>query len=269
MAIRLKWMTTILGLWLLIGMPVVAQDRPAAAPTAEQVEELQEQIQALETKLAQLRRATLDVADEQSVKPGINESWKSDEIEPLVARLESESREIFTEREKIVALVGPPPGSVVADVGSGSGFLSMLFAERVGPKGKVFAVDINPTMLDSVAADAKQRGLDNLETVVCTEKSVELKPASVDLVFVCDTYHHFEYPRNTLASIHRALRPGGQLVVIDFHRIPGVSKDWILGHVRAGQEVFTQEILDAGFTLVGDHSGPFLSENYVVRFRKR
>jgi len=209
------------------------------------------------------------LADEVSVKPGINDSWKSEDIGPLIGRLEGESREIFTQRGLIAAVVGAPEGAVVADVGAGSGFMAHLFARQVGAEGKVYAVDINPVLLESIAAGAAERGLTNLETVHCTEKSVELPPESVDVVFACDTYHHFEYPRNTMSSIHRALRPGGQLVVVDFDRVPGVSSDWILGHVRAGKEVFRAEIEASGFELTGEHELESLKENYILRFRRR
>jgi predicted methyltransferase len=88
----------------------------------------------------------------------------------------------------------------------------------------------------------------------------------VDLAFVCDTYHHFEFPQKTMASIHRALRPGGRVVVIDFHRIEGISSDWVMEHVRAGQEVFRKEIEAAGFRLVEEPK--FLKENYCMIFQK-
>jgi SAM-dependent methyltransferase len=208
------------------------------------------------------------LAAETSVKPGINDSWKGDDIDPLVGRLESESREIYTQRRLIGAVVGPPPGAAIADVGAGSGFMTHLFSRLVGPEGKVYAVDINATLLGHIAEGAAERGLANIETVLGTEKSVELPEGSVDLVFVCDTYHHFEYPRNSLASIHRALKPGGQLVVVEFERIPGVSRDWLLEHVRAGKEVFREEIEAAGFRLLAEHDLEELEENYILRFER-
>ncbi len=70
-----------------------------------------------------------------------------------------------------------------------------------------------------------------------------------------------------LASLRRALRPGGELVVVDFKRIPGQSEEWIVEHVRAGQDVFTREILDAGFELIEKVSIEALEDNYVLRFR--
>jgi predicted methyltransferase len=103
--------------------------------------------------------------------------------------------------------------------------------------------------------------------VVNDPRHVRLPENSVDLVFISDTYHHFEYPRSTLRSIHRALRPGGEMVVIDFKRIPGFSNPWVLNHVRAGESVVTAEITAAGFELV--ERLDFMQTQYYLRFRKR
>jgi precorrin-6B methylase 2 len=205
---------------------------------------------------------------EKSVKPGINEQWKSPNVEPLIGTLEAESREIYHAREKLAALVAPRPGAVVADVGAGSGFMAELFARMVGPQGKVFAVDINPKLLEHIERNARARGLANLQIVLGQEDSIGLPANSVDLVFICDTYHHFEYPKSSMQSIYRALRPGGEIVLVEFHRVRGKSAEWMFEHVRAGQDVFTQEIIDAGFEVVQIETAPFLTENYVVRFRK-
>lgn len=198
----------------------------------------------------------------------INDRWRSENIEPLIETLESESREIYRERELLAAVVGPLPGAAVADVGAGSGFMTLLFAQMVGPQGKVFAVDINPKLLEHIAARARSEGLANVQTIVASAKDSNLPPNSVDLVFICDTYHHFEYPRETMASIHRALKPGGQLVLVEFRREAGSSTDWVMQHVRAGQREFTREIEAAGFQLTNTHNLSALSENYILRFRK-
>jgi len=205
---------------------------------------------------------------EKSVKPGINEQWRSPNVAPLVEMLEAESREIYREREKLAALVAPKKGSVVADVGAGSGFMAELFARMVGPKGKVYAVDINPKLLERIEQNARKAGLANLQIVLGQEDSITLPANSVDLVFICDTYHHFEYPKSSVLSIHRALRSGGEIVLVEFHRVRGKSADWMFEHVRAGQDVFTQEIVEAGFEVVEIEAAPFLTENYVLRFRK-
>ena len=99
-----------------------------------------------------------------------------------------------------------------------------------------------------------------------TAGATRLPPRSVDLVFICDTYHHFEFPFKTMASIHEALRPGGRVIVIDFHRIEGKSRYWVLNHVRAGQEVVVKEIESSGFKKVAETK--LLKENYFVEFEK-
>jgi ubiquinone/menaquinone biosynthesis C-methylase UbiE len=137
----------------------------------------------------------------------------------------------------------------------------------VGDKGKVYAVDIAPKFIEHIAKTCKDAGITNVAGVVCTADSVNLPPKSIDLAFICDTYHHFEFPFKTMASIHEALRPGGQVIVIDFHRIDGKSSDWVLGHVRAGQEVVVKEITQSGFQVLGEEKLP-LKENYFVRFGK-
>lgn len=205
----------------------------------------------------------------QSVKPGINESYNNPDVDKWVARFESESREIFKHRRRIVEGLGIEPGIVLGDIGSGTGLFTPLFSETVGAAGKVVAVDIVPEFLQLIRTRARRQNLRNVQTVLCDEDSVALPPASIDLAFVCDTYHHFEYPRSTLSSIHRALKPGGQLIVIDFRRIPGESRKWVLNHVRAGRKTVTAEVIAAGFTLADDQpQASYLEENYVLRFRK-
>jgi ubiquinone/menaquinone biosynthesis C-methylase UbiE len=205
-------------------------------------------------------------AQEKSVQPGINKPYENPDINDSVKRFESESREVFSKRKEVVAACKLKPGMVVADVGAGTGLFTRLFAAEVGPQGRVYAVDIARKFIEHVEKTSKEAGLKNVTGIVCTPTSAELPASSVDLVFLCDSYHHFEYPQKTLASIHRALRPGGRLILIDFRRIEGKSPDWLLKHVRAGQEVFTKEIEAAGFKVL-DHAD-FLKDNYLVRFEK-
>ena len=206
------------------------------------------------------------LAQEKSVRPGINKPFENPDVKEYVGKFEVESREVYAKRKEIVAACGIKPGLAVADVGAGTGLFTRLFVREVGPRGKVYAVDIAPKFVEYVEKTCKEAGLRNVQGVVCTPTSAKLPDNSVDLVFICDTYHHFEFPQRTLASLHRALRPGGRLVLVDFQRIPGKSSEWVLGHVRAGQEVFTREIEEAGFKIVGEEK--FLEENYLVRFAK-
>lgn len=205
-----------------------------------------------------------------SVKPGINDPYLNPDlqVEEWTSRFEVESREVFASRAAIVDALNIEPGMDVADIGAGTGLFTRPLAERVGPDGTVYAVDIVPKFIKHIRQRADAAGLDWVQTVLCTEDSVELPDASVDLAFICDVYHHFEYPAESLASLHRALRPGATLVLIDFRRIPGVSSEWLLNHVRAGQEVFSAEIQAAGFELIEEVQVDGLEENYCLRFRR-
>lgn len=207
---------------------------------------------------------------EASVRPGINEDFLNPDlnVEQWVARFEIESREIFASRREVLAACHLQRGERVADVGAGTGLYSRLFADAVGDAGWVYAVDISPAFVRHIVQQAGADGLTNLTAVLCSERSITLPPASIDLAFVCDTYHHFEYPGATLASIRRALTDGGQLVVIDFERIPGQSRDWTIEHVRAGKAEFRGEIEAAGFTFVEEVKIAGFHENYLLRFKK-
>jgi predicted methyltransferase len=211
--------------------------------------------------------AATAAAQEKSVKPGINDPFRDPDVKQFVKTFEGESREIFTARKEIVKACKLKEGAAVADVGAGTGLFTRLFAAEVGPKGKVYAVDIAAKFLDHVEKTCKEAKITNVETVKCTDRSCELKEGSIDVAFVCDTYHHFEFPQRTLASIHKALKPKGQLIVIDFRRIPDKSRQWILDHVRAGQDVVEKEIVEAGFRKFEEEKLD-LKENYFLRFEK-
>ncbi len=207
------------------------------------------------------------LSQDQSVNPGINDNFQDPDPKSFVERFEKEGREVYDNRETIVEKLALESGMVVADVGAGTGLFTRLMAARVGAEGKVYAVDIANTFVTHVVMSSHARGLKNVEGIVCAPDDAKLPENSVDVVFICDTYHHFEFPRKTMASIHRALKPGGRLVVIDFERIEGVSSDWIMGHVRAGREVFQAEIESVGFELTGELD--LFKENYFLVFRKK
>ena len=224
----------------------------------------------LSTLLVLLASLVLVLAQDTSVKPGINDKFLDPQmkVDEWTQKFETESREIFLQREKILAAAGLKPGMAVADVGAGTGLFTLAFSQAVGDGGKVYAVEIAKNFIQHIQARAAQAKAVNVQTILGSEMSVELPEASIDLAFICDVYHHFEYPQASLATLHKALKPGGELVLIDFKRIPGETSDFIMGHVRAGQEVFEAEVTAAGFEKVGEVKD-LLKENYFVRFRRR
>ena len=221
--------------------------------------------------LAQDASLKVDASSKQeSVNPGINERFLDPalNVKEWLDRFEIESREVYGSRDKVLKACNFKSGQSIADIGAGTGFFCRLFVEAVGKDGWVFAVDISPKFIEHIQTQAKEDKITNLTTVLGTERSTELAKGSVDAAFICDTYHHFEFPQRTLASIHAAIKPGGQLIVIDFERIPGKSREFILGHVRAGKDEFKSEIEQAGFEFVEEVKIDGFKENYFLRFKR-
>jgi ubiquinone/menaquinone biosynthesis C-methylase UbiE len=200
--------------------------------------------------------------------PKINEPFKKPDVKGFIQKFESDDREVYAKRTEVVAALGLKPGMSVADVGAGTGLFTRLFADKVGKTGRVYAVDIAPRFLAHIASDAKKRGQSQVVTLLASQLSTNLPRESVDLVFLCDVYHHLENPEKTLASIRQALKPEGRLVVIDFDRVEGRSTDFVLKHVRASQDVFRREIEAAGFWFEPVRKPPTFKENFFLRFQK-
>lgn len=205
-------------------------------------------------------------ADEQSVRPGVNRQYENPDWQQWVNTFERSGREVYAMRHAIVAATGAGPGMAVADIGAGTGLFTRLFAPAVMPGGKVYAVDISATFIENILRTCREQGLNNVEGIVNSPRDVGLPADSIDLAFITATYHHFEYPVSTLASIRRALRTGGRLVIIDFRRDPHISSPWVMQHVRGDKNSVIREIRAAGFHLLEDK--PLLRTNYFLVFGK-
>src|SRR5215468_446747 len=121
----------------------------------------------------------LAVAQEKSVKPGINDPFKDPDVKDFQGKFEVESREAYARRDKIVEACKVKPGMVVADVGAGTGLFTRLLAKEVGPTGQVYAVDIAPKFLEHVQKTSRQAGLRNVTPVLCNQDAVDLPANSV------------------------------------------------------------------------------------------
>jgi len=112
--------------------------------------------------------------------------------------------------------IGIGVGSTVADIGAGVGFMTWRLAERVGPRGKVYADDIQPQMLALLKRNMVQRKLSNVETVLGAVDDPKLPANAVDLVLLVDVYHEFSEPQAMLRRIREALRKDGRLVLLEY-----------------------------------------------------
>jgi ubiquinone/menaquinone biosynthesis C-methylase UbiE len=198
----------------------------------------------------------------------INKPFENPDVSEYVKKFESDAREVYKQRAAIVQALGLRPGMAVADVGAGTGLFTRMFADRVGPKGRVYAVDVAPAFLKYISDEAGKRGQKQIQAVQGTQETTNLPVGSVDIAFLCDTYHHLEHPKPLLASIHRALRPGGRLIVVELDRRLGASSDFVRKHVRADKAQFLAEIAAAGFEPLAMPNPPALAENFFAEFRR-
>jgi ubiquinone/menaquinone biosynthesis C-methylase UbiE len=127
-------------------------------------------------------------------------------------------REMEEEPDRALQLIAVTPGMVVADVGAGSGYMTVRLARRVGPTGKVYANDLQPAMLEIIRDKAREQGLSNVEIVRGTEDDVRLPEGAIDLVLLVDVYHELSHPQAMLQSIRRALKPNGRLVLVEYRK---------------------------------------------------
>jgi ubiquinone/menaquinone biosynthesis C-methylase UbiE len=216
----------------------------------------------------QTQTSSTATSSQAKVDPKINDAFKKPDVKAYVKKFEAEDREPYARRHEIVAALALTPGMVVADIGAGTGLFTRLMAEKVGPEGKVYAVDIAPEFLAHIAAYAKKNGKKQILTVRGDQQTTNLPKGSLDLVFLSDVYHHLERPQHILASLRESLKPGGRLVLVEFDRVQGRSTEFVLKHVRAGRDVFIKEIESAGFKRTTSPKAPVLKENFFATFER-
>ncbi len=205
-------------------------------------------------------------AQDKSVAPGINQPFIDRPFEAWADSFHREGREVFDKRNEIVAASQVKPGMTVADIGAGTGLFARLFSNAVGAGGKVYAVDVTRSFVDNMMVNVRKEGFTNIIGVVNTPKDVPVPAGSVDVAFLSDVYHHFEYPQAMLRAMLTALKPGGTLTVVEFDRIEGVSSPRILEHVRQDQATLIREAEAEGFKLIEEKR--FMKQNYFLRFAK-
>jgi putative heme-binding domain-containing protein len=149
--------------------------------------------------------------------------------------------------ELILAALDIPSGATVADIGSGTGYFTWRLAEHVGPSGKVYAVDIQPSMLKITKAAVDRRNLDNVEYVLTGGSDLPLPEQSLDLAFIAYAYHEFADPRAMLATIRRALKPKGRVFILEYAQESDRAPASALHSMRFDD--IRREIEPAGFTV--------------------
>ena len=153
---------------------------------------------------------------------GIGKYYMNREIAQVMGHqammwLERDSRETEEKPDVTVEKLDLKADYVVADIGAGTGYFSFRIAQQV-PEGKVYAVDIQPEMLEALDFIQEDKGITNLETILGEEDNPHLPDSSVDLAFMVDAYHEFAYPREMMEGIYQALKPGGRVVLLEYRK---------------------------------------------------
>lgn len=179
-----------------------------------------------------------------------------------IAMLEDPERDAYQKPHDVIMALDLKEGETLADIGAGSGYFAFRFAHHVGEKGRVYAVDINPDMILYMNRRIRDLQLRNVVTVLAPPDDPLLTDASIDRFFICETWHHIANQVQYLAEMKKMLKPGGQVIVIDFHK-----KELPLGppaEMKIAREDLVRQMESNGFKLAKEHT--FLPYQYFLIF---
>jgi cyclopropane fatty-acyl-phospholipid synthase-like methyltransferase len=172
------------------------------------------------------------------------------------------ARDAWQKPHEVIQALNLAPDAVVADIGAGTGYFAVRLAHMT-PKGRVYAVDIEPDMVKYLGERAQKSGLTNLTPVLAAPDDAKL-PAKVDLVLMVDVYHHIGAREDYFRKLAASIKPGGTVAIIDFTADSPVGPP---PATRLSASAVRAEMERAGYTAVREHS--FLPNQYFLVFRPR
>lgn len=187
------------------------------------------------------------------------------DIKQYLDQLDSEERDQYQKPRQVIEALNLKPGLAVADLGSGSGYFTRRFIEAVTETGKVYAVDVEPEMLKYAEESVVHMHRSyTAEFILARPDNPKLPYESIDLLFLCNTYHHLEERAKYFSDTKSSLKPGGRLAIIDFYHDErsgelGFSKQHLVP-----RETVIKELTDAGYKLLREHT--FLPKQYFLEF---
>jgi ubiquinone/menaquinone biosynthesis C-methylase UbiE len=179
-----------------------------------------------------------------------------------IAALEDPRRDAYQKPHEVMQALGIREGEVIADIGAGSGYFAVRLAHHVGPAGRVYAVDISPDMARHLHERVRDMGLLNVSPILARADD-PLLPQRVDRFLIVDVWHHIEEQARYLALMKKHLKPGGQVVMIDFHK-----RELPVGPpvgMKIAREDLLRQMQTHGFQLVTEHT--FLPYQYFLVFK--
>jgi ubiquinone/menaquinone biosynthesis C-methylase UbiE len=179
-----------------------------------------------------------------------------------IGALEDPKRDAYQKPHEVLTALNFTPGEVIADIGAGSGYFTFRIAHHVGAKGKVFAVDVSPDMIRHINRRIRDSNAVNVVSVLAEPDDPLLGERSIDRFFICNVWHHVENPTKYLSMMRKLLKPGGEIVMIDFHK-----KELPFGpplEMKIAREDLLKQMETNGFRLTKEHT--FLPYQYFLVF---
>jgi ubiquinone/menaquinone biosynthesis C-methylase UbiE len=179
-----------------------------------------------------------------------------------IGALEDPKRDTYQKPHEVVHALSLKPGEVIADIGAGSGYFTFHFARHVGEKGRVYAVDVSSDMILYVNRRIRELKTSNVVSILADPDDPLLPDQSVNRFFVCNVWHHVENQAKYLSLMKKMLKPGGEVVMIDFHK-----KELPVGppmQMKIAREDLIKQMESDGFRLTKEHT--FLPYQYFLVF---
>ena len=187
------------------------------------------------------------------------------DVKAYLEMLDDPARDKDQKPSEVIEALAVKPGMTVADLGSGSGYFTRRFIEAVTESGKVYAIDVEPEMLAYVKESVIHMHIAySAEFVLARPDNAKLPAESVDLIFICNTFHHLENRPVYLENLKSALKTGGRIAIVDFYHDArsgdlGFSKQHLVP-----RETVVEEVTKAGYKLLREHT--FLPRQYFLEF---
>ncbi|HTK87651.1 MAG TPA: methyltransferase domain-containing protein [Nitrospiraceae bacterium] len=187
------------------------------------------------------------------------------DIRQYLEHLDRAERDTDQQPERVIEALDLQPGLSVADIGAGSGYFTRRFVQAVTEKGQVYAVDVEPDMVQYAKASLARMPIPStVEFILAQPGNPQLPRQSVDLIFLCNVYHHLDDRPAYFSNVRPALKPGGRVAVIDFYHD---ARSGDVGFPRkhlVARDTVVEEMVKAGFQLVREHT--FLARQYFLEF---
>ena len=180
-----------------------------------------------------------------------------------IAMLDDPARDAYQKPHEVITVLNLKPGEVIADIGAGSGYFTFRLARHVGDSGRIYAVDVSPDMIVHLNRRIRDLQLKSVVSILAAPDDPLLADASIDRFFVCDTWHHIEDHASYLGLMKKMLKPGGQVVMIDFKNAETPVGPPL--EMRIDREALVKEMQTNGFRLAAEHT--FLPYQYFLVFK--